>query len=146
MYHTQNLGRISVQSSYQQDLGLQGVQCVLEKLSGVYCTWCAVCIVQRIQCVLIKVCCLYCPRCAVCIVHSDQQHPALTKWTLMSNPSKYIFLNYKTLDKFITLRVNMLCFFLMYFVYYTRCAVCIVHLADQQIVALSNTILISSLI
>ena len=61
------LVRNPVHSAYQQQLFVHGVQCVLYNVSSVYCTRCAVCIVQSVQCVvqgvqcvLYKVCSVYC--------------------------------------------------------------------------------------
>ena len=67
----------------------------LYKVCSVYCTRCAVCIVQSVQCALYKVCSVYCTRCAVCIVHTtDQQNLALTKRTLISNLIQYNLINF----------------------------------------------------
>ena len=66
-------------------LGLQYSQ-PTSKLCNVYCTWCAVCIVQGVQCAMYKVCCVYCTMYALCIEHlPDQQNVGLTKRTLISN-------------------------------------------------------------
>ena len=46
---------------------------VFDKVCSVYCTSCAVCIVQVVPCVLYKVGSLYCTRWAVCIVQGGQQ-------------------------------------------------------------------------
>ena len=51
--------------SYQQDLFIQGVQCVLYMVCYIYCTRRVVCFVQGVQCVLYKVCSVYCTKCSV---------------------------------------------------------------------------------
>ena len=56
----------------KQDLFVKGVQRVLFKVCSVYCTRCAMCIVQGLKCVLYKVCSVHCTRYVVCIVKGGQ--------------------------------------------------------------------------
>ena len=101
--------RNTVHLTYQEDLVVKSVQCILYKVCTVHCTRCAVCIVQTEQSVLYKVCSvyytkcavcnvqsvqfilynvcsIYCTSCAVCIVHlTDQKNVAVTMRILLSN-------------------------------------------------------------
>ena len=58
--HSENLVRNQVQAAYQQNLFLQGVNCVFYKVWSVYFIRCGVCIAQVVR--------VYCTRCADCIV------------------------------------------------------------------------------
>ena len=53
--HSEYLDRNQVQAAYQEDLAVQGVKCLMYKVSSVFCA--------SMPCVLYKVCRLYCTMC-----------------------------------------------------------------------------------